>query len=32
MLESNPTTSLIEANLKLEKVGKEEKVDATLLK
>ena len=32
MLESNPASSPIEANLKLEKGGEEEKVDATLFK
>jgi len=32
MLESNPAASPIEANLKLEKGGEEEKVDATLFK
>jgi len=32
MIEYNHTTSPIEANLKLEKGGKEEKVDGTLFK
>lgn len=32
MLESNPTTFPIEANLKLEKNGDEDKMDETLFK